>query len=122
MNSNTNSSKIIQQCLAESTKFVPTKEEIDNDHPWPDPLPIKVELLRVQPFDDRLLPEPLATFVKDCAFRMQCPPDYIGAALITMLSSLIGASCAVKPKKFDDWVVEAMYTLLLASKIISPRN
>lgn len=105
MNSNTNSSKIIQQCLAESTKFVPTKEEIDNDHPWPDPLPIKVELLRVQPFDDRLLPEPLATFVKDCAFRMQCPPNYIGAALITMLSSLIGASCAVKPKKFDDWVV-----------------
>ena len=74
---------------------------------WPDPLPIRTELRRVKPFDYSLLPEPLATFVRDCALRMQCPPDYIAVAVIAMIGSLIGSSCAVKPKKYDDWIVSS---------------
>ncbi|MFD2270908.1 DUF3987 domain-containing protein [Undibacterium arcticum] len=44
----------------------------------------------------------------DEAGRMPCPPDYIAAALVVALGSLIGARCAVKPKRRDDsWLVTA---------------
>jgi putative DNA primase/helicase len=72
---------------------------------WLDPLPIRSELLPVEPFDLNLMPEPLREFVKDCSFRMQCPPDYIAVSMIFMFGGLIGAACGIKPKNFDDWVV-----------------
>ena len=84
---------------AEDSITVTVKED------WLDPLPIKTELLPVEPFDFNLIPDPLRDFVKDCSFRMQCPPDYIAVAMVFMFGGLIGAACGVKPKKFDDWVV-----------------
>ncbi len=36
---------------------------------------------------------------------MPCAPDYIAAALIVSLGSVIGARCAIKPKRRDDWIV-----------------
>ena len=41
----------------------------------------------------------------DEADRMPCSPDYVAAALIVGLGSVIGARCAIKPKRRDDWIV-----------------
>ena len=73
---------------------------------WPEPREIKTELPPAPEFDARtLLPQALAEFVLDEADRMPCAPDYIAAALIVSLGSVIGARCAIKPKRRDDWIV-----------------
>jgi len=51
----------------------------------------------------KLLPDVLATFVMDESHRMQCPPDFVAVACLTMIGSVIGAGCAVRPKQQDDW-------------------
>lgn len=73
---------------------------------WPEPREVKAELPPAPVFDAAaLLPKQLADFVLDEADRMPCPPDYIAAALIVSLGSVIGARCAIKPKRQDDWLV-----------------
>lgn len=73
---------------------------------WPQPLEIKSELPPAPPFDGTLLLPPiLRDFVLDEADRMPCSPDYIAAALMVSLGSVIGARCAIKPKRRDDWIV-----------------
>lgn len=75
---------------------------------WPDPQQIKTDLPPAPAFDAKaLLPATLADFVLDEADRMPCSPDYIAAALIVLLGSVIGARCGIKPKRRDDWVVTA---------------
>lgn len=74
---------------------------------WPTPRPISADLLPAPAFDaEVLLPPRLREFVLDEADRMPCPPDYIAAALIVSLGSVIGARCALKPKSCDaSWIV-----------------
>jgi len=73
---------------------------------WPEPSEIKTELPPAPEFDAHaMLPKSLADFVLDEADRMPCAPDYIAAALIVSLGSVIGARCAIKPKRRDDWIV-----------------
>jgi len=73
---------------------------------WPALREIKTELPPAPAFDAKaLLPDTLADFVLDEADRMPCPPDYIAAALLVCLGSVIGARCAIKPKRRDDWLV-----------------
>ena len=73
---------------------------------WPEPGEITADLPTAPPFDaDALLPRPLGEFVLDEANRMPCSPDYIAAALIVALGSVVGARCGIKPKRRDDWIV-----------------
>lgn len=73
---------------------------------WPAPAEIKTELPPAPDLDAyALLPKALAEFVLDEADRMPCPKDYIAAALIVALGSVIGARCAMKPKRRDDWLI-----------------
>jgi len=73
---------------------------------WPAPREIKTDLPPAPAFDASvLLPQTLANFVLDEADRMPCAPDYIAAALIVCLGSVIGARCGIKPKRRDDWIV-----------------
>ena len=73
---------------------------------WPMPKEIKTDLPPAPDFDAKtLLPKTLADFVLDEADRMPCSPDYIAAALIVCLGSVIGARCGIKPKRRDDWIV-----------------
>jgi hypothetical protein len=73
---------------------------------WPMPTEIKTDLPAAPVFDAKaLLPNALAEFVLDEADRMPCPPDYVAAALIVAIGSVIGARCALKPKRRDDWIV-----------------
>lgn len=73
---------------------------------WQAPIEIASDLPSAPEFDANvLLPKPLADFVLDEADRMPCAPEYIAAALLICLGSVIGASCALKPKRRDDWIV-----------------
>ena len=57
------------------------------------------------PFDPALLPEALRPWIMDEAERMPCPPDFIAAPAIVMISSIVGARCGVRPKSHDSWIV-----------------
>ena len=73
---------------------------------WSEPKEIKSDLPLAPAFDaNALLPTTLTDFVLDEADRMPCSPDYIVAALIVCLGSVIGARCSIKPKRRDDWIV-----------------
>jgi putative DNA primase/helicase len=73
---------------------------------WPQPRPIIAELKPVPAFDaDTLLPAALRAWVMDEAERMPCPPEFIGAAALVALGSIIGARCAIKPKARDSWLI-----------------
>ena len=73
---------------------------------WPELQPLESDLPAAPAFDAAaLLPTILADFVQDEADRMPCPPDYVAAALLVALGATIGARCALKPKRRDDWLV-----------------
>ena len=76
---------------------------VDGDEPWDAPGEVELKLEPVSPFQRKLLPDVLADFVFDEALRMQCPPDFVAVAAMTMLGSVIGAGCSVRPKQHDDW-------------------
>jgi len=72
---------------------------------WPKPEAISRHVVSVQPFDTSLLPESLRPWVSDIAHRMQCPIDFVAAAVVVMLGSVVGTGCAVRPKQNDNWTV-----------------
>jgi|CXWL01.1.fsa_nt_gi hypothetical protein len=72
---------------------------------WLEPELIKTELLPVEPLPLSIIPAPFRAWIKDVSDRMQCPPDFVAAAMLVMTSSIIGAGCAIRPKKNDDWTV-----------------
>ena len=75
-------------------------------HAWPKPKPIQAALHPVPAFDaGTLLPEALRGWIVDEADRMPCPPDFIAAAALVALGTIIGARCAIKPKARDSWLI-----------------
>ncbi len=81
-------------------------EAAQDQQQWPEPAALKIDLPAAPAFDAMaLLPRQLAEFVLDEADRMPCPPDYIAAALVVALGSVIGSRCALKPKRCADWIV-----------------
>jgi putative DNA primase/helicase len=73
---------------------------------WPEPKPIIGELKPVPAFDtETLLPNALRAWIVDEAERMPCPPDFIAAAALVALGSIVGARCAIKPKGRDSWLI-----------------
>ncbi len=73
---------------------------------WSLPNPIQASLKPVPAFDaEALLPEVLRDWIINEADRMPCPPDFIAAATLVALGSVIGARCAIRPKTQDDWLI-----------------
>ncbi len=71
---------------------------------WPAPLPISTQLAPVPAFDLSLLPTAIADWVGDIARRVSCPIDYVAAAIMVVLGSVVGRQCAIRAKQHDDWV------------------
>ena len=80
------------------------QQQTSNEQAWEPPQPLPEALPPVELFDpDVLLPDTLAPWVKDVAERMDCPIDFLGAAIMVACGSLIGARLGVRPKRVDDW-------------------
>jgi Protein of unknown function (DUF3987) len=77
------------------------------DVAWEEPLPLNCELLPVSTFNPEWLPEPLREWVKDIAHRQQSPIDYAAIGAMVALSAILGQKLAIRPKRFDDWIVVA---------------
>ncbi len=73
---------------------------------WTVPQPLPNNLLPVPPFIDALLPAVMRDFVKDVATRMQCPIEFVVAAVLTAASIVIGRKVVLQPKGRDgSWQV-----------------
>src|SRR5262245_506039 len=78
---------------------------IANQKDWPQPQPIRAALIPVPPLSPTLIPEPYRVWNQDVALRLQCPIEFVAAAAIVMTATVVGAGCAIKPKRHDDWLV-----------------
>ncbi len=72
---------------------------------WEDPAPLPI-LPDVPAFDCSLLmPVALRSYLQDTAYRMQAPPDFGAAAIVSVASILIGTKVTIRPKQLDNWTV-----------------
>jgi putative DNA primase/helicase len=95
---------VVRACIERALPAKPGPGETGSA--WPDPKPIVTEMKPVPAFDAAtLLPEPLRAWIMDEADRMPCPPDFIAAAALVALGSIVGARCAIKPKARDSWLI-----------------
>jgi putative DNA primase/helicase len=98
---NTNDIQNIRQLKNE---YLPEGDEMEKEE-WPEPEPIIASLLPVEKFSTELIPEPFRPWVRDVAYRMQCPLEFTAMGAVIMASAVIGAGCGIRPKRRDDWLV-----------------
>jgi hypothetical protein len=72
---------------------------------WETPNEIATKIPPVQSLTDELIPEPFRAWLADVSHRMQTPPDFATVSTLTIISSLIGAGCGMRPKQQDTWEV-----------------
>jgi putative DNA primase/helicase len=83
---------------------------------WPDPQPLPDGLLPVMAFDFALLPDTLLPWAKDICDRVQCAPDYVAAAIVAGLGSIIGRKLGIRPQAFTDWTETANQWVLIVGR------
>lgn len=79
------------------------KSEIDQPAAWQTPVLFDDALPSVESLDPELIPVGIREFCLDVATRLNVPVAYPAAAVVTVIGSIIGRSCAVRPKMFDPW-------------------
>lgn len=84
---------------------VSAQEKNHFDFNWDKPNEIVSKIPAVKTLEATLLPEPLKPWLMDVSYRMQTPPDFVSVTAIVIISSIIGAGCSIRPKRFDDWDV-----------------
>lgn len=70
-----------------------------------DPIPLPSDRPPVPSFNFDLLPSALEPWIRDIALRMQCAADFLFAAAMVALAAVIGRRVAIRPKRFDSWLV-----------------
>ena len=86
----------IEAALAKPAELAPSTA-------WPAPKALPDDLLPVAPFDFDMLPATLAPWVRDIVERVQCPPDYVGATVLTALGAVLGRKVGIRPQAQTDW-------------------
>ena len=99
------SDDLLEAMINPSKPLDQVRVERSGQSEWPDPEPIRNELRPVQNLHHKMIPQPFRHWLMDIAHRMQCPIDFVAAAAIVMASIIIGAGCAIRPKRRDDWLV-----------------
>ena len=72
---------------------------------FPQVSPISVDLRPVPKLDERLLPDPFRSWIKDTAERACCPLDLPAVSALVSVASVVGRKFAIRPKRHDDWTV-----------------
>lgn len=72
---------------------------------WEKPNKIETKTPSVQALPPELIPEPFRPWLADVSHRMQTPPDFSTVSALVIIGSIIGAGCAIRPKRLDDWEV-----------------
>jgi len=72
---------------------------------WPDPHPLPDGLPPVAAFDLALLPDTIRPWAADICERVQCAPDFVAAAIMAGLGSIIGRKVGIRPQARTDWTV-----------------
>ena len=72
---------------------------------WPEPKALETFLHPVLPMTPEMIPDPVRDHICDIAYRMQCPLDFPAVSFVVMTGSVIGNSCRVRPKQYDNWEV-----------------
>ena len=72
---------------------------------WEKPNEIITKTPAVNVMRIEMIPEPLRPWLDDVSFRMQTPPDFSTVSALVIIGSIIGAGCAIRPKRVDDWEV-----------------
>lgn len=75
------------------------------EKPWPDISALPSLLPEVPEMPAKIIPAPFRDFVSDISERMQVPMVIPATAIITALSSLVGRSIGIHPKRNDSWLV-----------------
>ena len=70
---------------------------------WPNPSPLPTGLPPVPELDPAILPDELRVWVKDIADRFSAPIDYVAAAAMVAVGSVIGRRIAIRPQTQTDW-------------------
>jgi len=70
---------------------------------WGKPGAIETKTPPVQALNSEMIPEPFRDWLADVSHRMQTPPDFATVSAIVVAASIIGAGCAIRPKRVDDW-------------------
>lgn len=72
---------------------------------WPVPQPLPDGLPPVAAFDLAMLPDTLRPWAADICERVQCAPDFVAAAIMAGLGSIIGHKVGIRPQARTDWTV-----------------
>lgn len=70
-----------------------------------EPLPLPPARPSAPALPPELCPPALAAWWQDLSARAEMPLEYVAAASIVVLSSLVGRRCAIRPRRVDDWTV-----------------
>lgn len=70
---------------------------------WPNPSPLPTGLPPVPELDPAILPDELCAWVTDIADRFSAPIDYVAAAAMVAIGSVIGRRIAIRPQTQTDW-------------------
>ena len=62
---------------------------------WPDPKPVRCDLLPVEPLPLSIIPKPYQPWLQDISHRMQCPIDFTAVSALVMTGGVIGAGCGI---------------------------
>lgn len=83
---------------------------------WPEPQKIPDGLRPVAPFDFSMLPHTVEPWVRDICERVQCPPDFVGVAVMAGLGAIIGRKVGIRPQARTDWSVTSNQWSLLIGR------
>ena len=92
-------------CLEGLEEVKKQLELAEQEDEWSEPLPIKNELLPVEPLPVDIIPGPLQPWLQDISHRMQCPLEHVSIPAMVMLGSVIGTRCGIRPKAKDNWLI-----------------
>jgi hypothetical protein len=73
--------------------------------PWPEPQPLPGLLPIAPEMPKRIIPAQFQNFISDIADRMQIATEVPATALIAALSSVVGRTLGIFPKRADSWLV-----------------